>query len=113
MVDLNPTRGQEIGKCRTVVVISHNNLGKLDLHIIVPITEWKPAFSTYPWFEKLTPNQRNGLSKESGADALQIKSVSRERFVKKIGSLPRPALQSICLRVALCIDLDTGVDAPA
>ncbi len=106
IVDLNPTQGDEIGKRRTAVLISCDGLGRLALHMIVPITEWKSNFAAYPWFEKLLPTEKNGLTKESGADAFQIRSVSRDRFVKKLGIIPGSQLQSICLRVALCIGLD-------
>ncbi len=105
-VDLDPTRGAEISKRRTAVVLSCDGLGRLPLHIIVPITEWRPSFAAYPWFERLVPTAKNGLAKESGADALQIRSVSRDRFVDKLGALSRPQLEAICFRVALCIGLN-------
>jgi len=111
LVDLNPTRGAEISKCRTAVVVSCDGLARLPLHIIVPVTAWQPGFAAFPWFEKLSPTQKNGLSKESGADAFQIRSVSRDRFVKKVGTIPRTQLQDICLRVALCIGLDPATGA--
>ena len=106
IVDLNPTKGAEIDKRRTAVVLSCDGLGRLPLHIIVPITEWRPTFAAYPWFERLVPSAKNGLSKESGADAFQIRSVSRDRFVDKIGAIARPQLEGICMRVALCIGLN-------
>lgn len=106
IVDLNPTRGVEIGKRRTALVVSCDGLGRLPLHIIVPITEWKPEFAAYPWFEKLSPTEKNGLRKDSGADALQLRSVSRDRFMRRLGTIPRAQLQEICLRIALCVGLD-------
>jgi len=111
IVDLNPTRGEEIGKSRTALVVSSDALGRLALHIVVPITEWKPAFAVYPWFEKLTPTEKNGLSKESGADAFQLRSLSRERFLKRLGTVPSPQLESVCLKIALCIGLDPSIGA--
>ncbi len=105
-VDLNPTKGSEISKVRTAIVLSCNGLGQLPLHIIVPVTGWRSSFAAYPWFEKIAPSSKNGLKKESGADTLQIRSVSRDRFERKIGSIPIPQLQEICLKVALCIGLD-------
>lgn len=111
-VDLNPTKGAEIGKCRTAVVLSCDGLGRLELHIVVPITEWRPGFAAYLWFERLVPTQKNGLKKESGADALQIRSVSRNRFVKKIGVIPNPQLEEIAFRVALCIGLNPQTGDP-
>jgi mRNA interferase MazF len=108
IVNLNPTQGDEMGKRRTALVVSCDGFGRLALHIAVPITEWRPGFAVAPWFEKLAPTQANGLSKESGADTLQLRSLSRDRFVRKLGSVPGAQLQSICLRIALCIGLDPG-----
>jgi mRNA interferase MazF len=38
LVDLNPTRGQEIQKTRPVVIISSDFLSPIPLRIIIPIT---------------------------------------------------------------------------
>ena len=38
LVDLNPTRGQEIQKRRPVVVLSADPIGSLGLRIVVPLT---------------------------------------------------------------------------
>jgi mRNA interferase MazF len=105
IVDLNPTRGAEIQKQRTAVVLSCDGIGRLPLHIIVPITEWQASFAAADWFQKLAPSKKNGLSKESGADAFQLRSVSRERFLKRIGVLDADQVEEIAYRVALCIGL--------
>jgi mRNA interferase MazF len=105
VVDLDPTRGAEIQKQRTAVVISSDGLAKLPIHIIVPITGWQPGFASSVWFYKLVPTKKNGLSKESGADAFQLRSVARERFIRKIGALDGEQLDEIAYRVALCIGL--------
>jgi mRNA interferase MazF len=103
IVDLDPTRGAEIKKQRTAVVLSCDGLAKLPIHIIVPITGWQLSFASLIWFLKIAPTAKNGLTKESGADAQQIRSVSRERFITKIGSLTSEQLDEIAYRVALCI----------
>jgi len=105
IVDLDPTRGAEIQKQRTTVVMSADGLAKLPIHIIVPITGWQPSFASSVWFYNITPTKNNGLSKESGADSLQLRSVSRERFIRKIGELNAEQLEEIAYRVALCIGL--------
>ncbi len=105
IVDLNPTRGAEIQKQRTAVVLSSDGLAKLPLHIIVPITGWQSSFAASPWFYKLSPTAKNGLGKESGADAFQLRSVDRGRLIDKIGALNAGQLDEIAYRVALCIGL--------
>jgi len=105
-VDLEPTRGAEITKRRTAVVISTDGLARLPLHIIIPITEWKAPYARYPWFLKLSATKANGLNKESGADAFQIRSVSRTRFLNNIGRLNAAQVEELTFKVALCIGLD-------
>lgn len=95
IVDLDPTRGAEMQKQRTAVVMSMDGLAKLPIHIIVPITGWQASFAASPWFSKLTPTKKNGLSKDSGADAFQLRSVARERFVRKLGDLNADQLDEI------------------
>ena len=75
----------EIKKVRTAVVLSENAVGRLRLKIVAPITEWKPRYASYPWFVHLAPTPTNGLTKDSGADAFQVKSVSETRFLDRLG----------------------------
>ncbi len=87
LINLDPTIGAEIKKTRPAVIVNDNALGKLPLKVIVPITDWKERYSVAPWMIKIEANSKNGLSKNSSADCFQVRSVSQERFVKKIGTL--------------------------
>jgi mRNA interferase MazF len=49
-------------------------------------------------------NKQTGLSKTSSADALQIKSVSVMRFVKKLGSISESDLDEITQAVVMLIE---------
>ena len=73
-VRFDPSVGAEIQKTRPAMVIDSPAIGKLPLRIIVPITDWKDAYVHFPWFVNLKPTATNGLTKESGADAFQVKS---------------------------------------
>ena len=66
--NLEPTEGDEIRKTRPVVIISREKAGKLNLRVVVPITDWNPSFANYPWMVRLNPDAINGLSKTSAAD---------------------------------------------
>jgi mRNA interferase MazF len=87
LINLDPTVGAEIKKIRPVIIVSDDSLGKLPLKIIVPITDWKDRYEIAPWMIKLEPNLKNGLTKDSSADCFQVRSVSQERFVKKLGNI--------------------------
>src|SRR5271169_1047182 len=81
-IDLAPTRGHEINKIRPAIVVSSDAVGKLRLKFVVPITEWNTNFDVNIWHVNLQPTPINGLTKISAADALQVRSLSIERFVK-------------------------------
>ena len=70
---------------------------------MVPVTEWKPAFAQFSWFVLLPPTPENGLVKESGADAFQVKSVSEHRLVRKLGQITAEQGEQIAAAVALCV----------
>ncbi|MGA2621086.1 MAG: type II toxin-antitoxin system PemK/MazF family toxin [Thermoguttaceae bacterium] len=102
-VNFDPAQDAEIGKRRPAVVISEDALGRLPLRIVVPIIDWKPAYANYQWFVHLAPSTANGLSKESGADAFQVKSISERRFVKRRGVLAAVDLDDIAAAIAICV----------
>jgi mRNA interferase MazF len=87
LIDLDPTKGAEIQKIRPAIIINDDILGKLPLKIVVPITDWKEKFNLAPWMVKIEPNDTNGLNKISTADCFQVRSLSQERLIKKIGTI--------------------------
>jgi mRNA interferase MazF len=87
LVNLDPTIGSEIRKTRPAVIVSSDLVGILPLKVIVPFTEWKDRYAQAPWMVQIDPEEQSGLSKSSAADALQIRSVSQQRLVKKLGVL--------------------------
>jgi mRNA interferase MazF len=103
LVDFDPAVGAEIRKARPAVVLSIDTIGRLPLRIAVPITDWKPQYVRYPWFVELPANSTNGLAKDSGADAFQVKSISQSRFVRLLGEITDAQLDDIASAIALCV----------
>lgn len=87
LVNLDPTVGSEIQKTRPAVIVSSDLVGILPLKVIVPLTDWKDRYSNATWMVRIDPDSQNGLSKSSVADGLQIRSVSVQRLVKRVGLL--------------------------
>jgi mRNA interferase MazF len=85
LINLDPTVGAEIRKTRPAIVVNDDSLGKLPLKIIVPITDWKDKYDLAPWMIYIEPNITNNLAKNSSADCFQVRSISEERFIRKIG----------------------------
>lgn len=102
-MDFDPPQGAEIGKTRPAVVMSEDAIGRLPLRIVVPITEWDSRYAVYPWFVCVAPSPGNGLIKESGADAFQVKSISERRFVRRRGTLTAAQLDDIAAAIAICV----------
>src|SRR4026207_1909929 len=87
LVNLDPTIGSEIKKTRPAVIISSDLVGILPLKIIVPFTGWKDRCEAAGWMVCIEPDEINGLSKSSASDALQVRSVSQQRLIKRLGAL--------------------------
>jgi mRNA interferase MazF len=92
LIDLDPTKGAEIRKTRPAIIINDDRLGKLPLKIIVPVTDWKDRYQLAPWMVQINPNPQNGLSKISAVDCFQIRSLSQDRLVKRIGEIDKNTL---------------------
>jgi|ERR1043166_934463 mRNA interferase MazF len=103
LIDFDPSVGAEIQKVRPAVVIGVDTVGRLPLRLVVPITDWKPHYVAYPWFVELLASVANGLTKDSGADAFQTKSVALSRFVDQLGKVTTAQLDEIAEAIALCV----------
>ena len=103
-VELDPTRGSEIQKTRPAVVISAKALAWIPVRIIVPITSWQPHFASRPTMVFLEATVQNGLTNDSAADALQVRSVATERLTQRLGVITADQLADVVAGVALCID---------
>jgi len=102
-VRFDPSVGAEIRKIRPAVVVSIDTVGRLPLRIVVPLTDWQASFAQFPWFVYLLASSTNGLTKDSGADAFQVKSVSENRFVRFVGVVTSAELDNIASAVAMCV----------
>jgi len=102
-VNFDPSVGSEIQKLRPALVISVDSVGRLPLRMVVPVTDWKPQYASFPWLVPIVVNSLNGLLKDSGPDAFQTKSVSLIRFGRRIGRVTAPQLDEVASAVALCV----------
>lgn len=104
LVNFNPTVGAEIQKTRPAVVVSSDAVGRLPIKLIAPITDWKEFFASNLWHVRIVPDAANGLTKESAADALQLRGMDRQRFVRKLGEVSPTMMEEIVLAIAAVIE---------
>jgi mRNA interferase MazF len=64
---------------------------------------WLVDFDPSVGFTFIAATARNGLSKDSGADAFQVKSISQSRFVRSLGMATSAELDSIATAVSLVV----------
>jgi len=83
--DLNPIIGSEQKGYRPVVIISGNLVNTyLQIVIACPLTT---QIKNYKGNIVLEPTESNGLSKPSEIMIFHIRSISKDRLVKKIGNI--------------------------
>jgi mRNA interferase MazF len=95
LVEFFPNIGSEMTKRRPAIVISHDEIGKLPLKTIVPITDYKKNYDFYPWMIKLQNNDENALTKLSAIDCFQVKNFSNNRFIKLLGKINKQELKKV------------------
>jgi mRNA interferase MazF len=89
--DLNPYKGSEQGGSRPVVILSGNLLNRyLPVVIIAPLTSKIKKYKGNP---VLIPSEKNGLNDESELLVFHIRSISKHRLVKKIGTINKEDLE--------------------
>jgi mRNA interferase MazF len=83
--NLNPAKGSEQAGFRPVVIISGNLLNEnLSIVIVIPLTSRIKRYKGNP---VLIPDEQNGLKKESEMLVFHIRSISKDRLVKKTGTI--------------------------
>ena len=103
LINLDPTLGAEISKTRPAVIVSADAIGILPLRVVVPLTEWRERYEVAPWLVRVEPDKDNNLDKPSAADAFQIRSVSRARFVSRLGQVTAADLEAIVRAVQVVV----------
>lgn len=106
LINLDPSIGAEIKKTRPAIIVNDDSLGKLPLKIIVPITDWKDRYEIAPWMIQIEPNSKNGLVKKSSADCFQVRSVSQDRFVKKLGEVSDSIMEEIRIGLSKVLSIN-------
>jgi mRNA interferase MazF len=106
-VELNPVRGSEQAKTRPVVVMSEPGFGRPSMRVCVPVTNRQPVHGAMFWCVALDPSPDTGLTKDSTADASQVRALDIERFVEKLGTLASQDIETIAAAVALAVGYDS------
>ena len=103
LVEFDPARGHEIQKTRPAVVIQ-NDIGNRHSPVtIVAAVTSKLSPTPYPVEVVVAPSTGNGLTMPSAVQLGQIRTVDRERLVKRLGALDATAMRKLdeALKISL------------
>jgi len=103
-INLDPTVGSEIQKVRPAVVVNASVFDNLPVRIIVPLTSWQRKFSSQRNKVLVPATAQNGLTNDSAADVLQLRCVSIQRFVSRVGVLEATLVEEITAGIAVVVD---------
>lgn len=86
LVDLNPSRGHEQRGIRPAVVVSVDEFNSCpaDLVVVVPITSKNKNIPLHVEIQA----KATGIHAVSYAKTEDIRSISKERLIKRIGTIP-------------------------
>lgn len=109
LANLEPIRGSEANKTRPVVVVSHDALNRVveeQGRGVVTVVPLSSNIARVYAFQVLLPAEVTGLSRDSKAQAEQVRALAFERFaVNPEGSLPERYVQALdeALRLHLAL----------
>lgn len=104
LVNFDPTVGAEIKKTRPAIVLSSDAVGRLPIKLVAPLTDWKDHYAPNLWHVRIDPDPSNGLSKPSAVDALQLRGMDTQRFIRQLGEISQDSLEEIVLAIAAVIE---------
>ncbi len=105
LAELNPSRGSEQAGVRPVVVVSRDAIHRRSSVIVcVPLTDRARVKAPYPTHCVLSTSE--GLKKESIALCEQVRAISSDRLMQRLGRLSSEAMRSIDVRLRIALDLD-------
>ena len=101
--DLNPTRGHEQAGRRPVLVVSHDvfSRGPAELAVVLPITSRLERIRSHV---RLDPPE-GGLRSPSAIMCEAIRSVSRERLIKRFGRVGDGTMGDVDDVLTILLDL--------
>jgi mRNA interferase MazF len=108
LVDFEPTRGAEANKLRPAVIVSNDGANTIAAHLgrgvvtVVPLTS--TTVRVYP-FQVLLAAADTGLTRDSKAQAEQVRAVAVQRVGSRLGEVPPKVMADIdgALRLHLAL----------
>jgi mRNA interferase MazF len=105
LVEFDPARGHEIKKTRPALIIQNDIGNRLSPVTIVAAITSKLSPKPFPVEVRIAPTKTNGLSVLSAIRLNQIRSVDRQRLVKRLGTLDAATIRSVDEAIKISLGL--------
>ena len=106
LVALDPVLGAEIGKTRPALVLSNDRNNELaDTVTVLPVTSKAERVFPFEWF---LPAGTAGLPLDSKAKANQVRTLAKERLIKRLGRLDDAAMAGVERAVLIHFGIPSG-----
>jgi mRNA interferase MazF len=105
LVNLNPVQGSEAGKTRPCIIIQ-NDVGNefASTTIVAIVTSQKNISREYPTDVWISKNE-SALDLDSIVQCDQIRTIDKNRIIKKIGHLDQSIIKKINRAILVSLDL--------
>ncbi|OGI20171.1 MAG: hypothetical protein A3B68_01095 [Candidatus Melainabacteria bacterium RIFCSPHIGHO2_02_FULL_34_12] len=106
LVNYEPSRKGELGKTARPSIVVQNNEGcvLLDTITVIPTSTKIEQYDEI--YIYLKPTKQNGLNKPSAAICSHLYTISKNNFIKKIGTLNQQEIETITRAITLHLDID-------
>jgi mRNA interferase MazF len=103
LVSFDPTLGHEIQKTRPAIVIQNDVSNQYSPVTIVAAISTQFKDPPHPREVFISPGRTTGLNQRSAAILNQIRSIDRQRLIKRLGALDTATMRRIddALRISL------------
>jgi mRNA interferase MazF len=105
LVQFDPARGREIKKTRPALVIQNDIGNRHSPIIIVAAITSQLSVVPYPVEVPVAPTKNNGLSVGSAIQLNQIRSVDKQRLIKRLGILDAATMETIDMAIMISLEL--------
>ena len=97
LADLNPIKGSEQRGIRPIVVISGDSMNdNLEIAIACPLSS---VIKSYAGTVHIAKDNINNLETDSEVITFQIRTISKERLIQKIGKISNEQLKEIKIKL--------------
>ena len=105
LVEFDPARGHEIQKTRPALVIQNDIGNRHSLVTIVAAITSAISEVPFPVDVVIPPTRANGLTVESAIKLGQIRSIDRQRLVKRLGVVEAASMRRVDQAIKISLGL--------